>query len=279
MKTARFAMFLAFSLGTVAEVHADFGPKIGSPPRLTMTWDGNPLRGEKYALAVLDCSPSARGHRAEKFYGFESSSLPPVDDCRWITTTQGVIKDAVNMPQAAAPRFRLAVWLPDRKQVFLSNVVDSHPILNTWFLNLRSDGSAELWHDATDQEVIDWFILLARHEILTAFCVTLAVESIVLGIFVARIKPTNVRGLFVRCLLGNTLTLPIVWSATMITMIVSGQVGPTMVMLGFCELAAVVVEAFVLTSRKAFPPRIALAYSSLANLASFSAGMLIPLLG
>jgi hypothetical protein len=279
MKKALLALLLAYCPAIVSRVNADFGPKFASPPRLIMTLEGTPIRGEKYAIAILDASKLSRGQRAENFHGFESSSLPPVEDGRWMATTEGAVHDMVIMPISSGRPFRLAVWLPDRKQAYLSNVVDPHPILNTWYLDLHTDGSAELRRDTTNQTTIDWLILLARHGMLTAFLVTWAVESLVLGVFVARVKPTNPVHLFLRCLLANLLTLPAVWILTVAAMVITSRLESTVIMLGFCELVTVIVEAIAFTSPKAFRSRIAIAYSSLANLASFSAGMLIPLLG
>ena len=270
----RFLFCVTFlcSAGSFAPVLADFGPKFREPPNLSITFDWHLLTGEEVVLAFFDGGVQRSSQKFTSIPDFGGDPPPAVVGADWLGTTRGAAREKIRISAPLREKFRVVVRISARKQVFVSNVVDTHPLFDSYTLNLHSDGTAQLSRDSSRDGQVAWLLALYRKGFLRALAVTLVAESLVIGV-ILRIRRQSVALKLVLLLIaGNLTTLLGVWILTLGAFALTASVWCGFVALAATEICALLSEAGLYAAAKCWRWRDAILVSSLANGTSFLAG-------
>ncbi len=233
---------------------ADFGPKLIHQVRVDVLLDGQSIGDGAIGVLLVPASEgeSAPANAAKSAPGFE---IPYVDreGRKWsyggylwggrfrngAVNFRGFVAGAGGMPS----RVRLAVFLPESGQQFVTNVVRPGRHLAILHAELSTEGVAELHHVPTP--------LWGRLDFLKGLMITLIVECLFVTVISARARPKtpdasrakakSMRRVVFVCVLVNFLTLPIVWFVTGHYLFVSGLT-TGMQVFAVLEIAVFVVE-------------------------------------
>jgi hypothetical protein len=260
-------MILAF---TAAPAMADVGPKIGGFVVVTVTVDGKPLEDKDAVGTLLSLSPQFSDH---------PSHLPILDDpsgLKWMQAgnlwggknEEGRFRFHGFMPVGGIPdQVRVAVYLPSQEKVFITDVSPTRPHLVRMTADLHSDGTGTL--------KLDWPSLWQELPFLQALGITLAVELVIVFVFVYRrrkelslARPLRV-GIW-----ANILSLPVVWLVLIMSQLTLGTVIGVFVFVGI-ELLAALFEGMMFVWRGKMTWRSAMAMSFTANALSAIVGLVL----
>ena len=250
---------------------ADVGPK----PEIDVAvyQDNLPVSENPFYAHMLSCStvksaPIGGCNDAPAVCGkFASIDLPDAAaGCSWSqapTVWGGECRDgSCHFSYFLPARFRMAVYLPVADQLFISDEIERANLYHSYRVDLRAEGSAQITETTP----------LARRGHFGAFAVALALTLVVellvatLYLFLAHIR----RRVLWTVLLGNLVTLPIVWFVlSRVTLVAAIPL-----ILAY-ELFAVVAEAGLIyaLNRRLLRFKSALLLSFLMNAASFVIGL------
>jgi len=176
-----------------------------------------------------------------------------------------------------ADRIRVAVYVESEKRLYVSDEGKTHPLLTHFNVTLEGSDKATLVRVETGRRLADALVALEEHGLWIALAITLAAESLVIVVAMTlRGMRTQMLRTLTICLTVNCLSLPPLWLFALLGFYCGGfWVG--MVLLGILEAGVVIFEgtAYALFGKQAWW---GLALSLIANVASFSAGVVSGLL-
>ncbi len=276
---------LAFLVAAVFAMtaRADFGPKPNDRQTFSVTLEGDQLPDVRFVAAMLcqrDRAMEGPQNMGAVIPGLEET-LPPEDsDGRWTNASyrwggkgsNGQVQ--FNGFYGDVPKvFRVAVYLPSREKVFLSNESTTHPLLNRYTVDLASDGTATLTRNESGRWLADPLVGLAQRGILFALAVTLVVETLVVGSVVTALKKREVRTrMAATCAVANLITLPALWVICLIGFWMGG-LWTGLLIFAVQEIAVVLLEASLYATLGRIGWRPAFGVALVANAASFLLGI------
>lgn len=252
---------------------ADVGPKPSVD--VTVSLNGAPVAEEPFYAQMLTCQPPDYGMTPQ--CGFDGAACDeflalaepdPAAACTWRlqgmpTVWGGECADSeCHFTYFLPKEFRLAVYLPGRDQLFVSNAVTREELYASYQLELAEDGTARLAENTP---------LLQRPYVagvLLALLFSLAIELVVGYLFV-RLTHSPRRALW-GVLVGNLLTVPLLWYLVEAAF----RYDAFLLVLALAEVGVVVVEGALIVgfTRREMRPARAFAMSLLMNAASFIIG-------
>jgi len=108
--------------------------------------------------------------------------------------------------------FRVAVYRPAKDQIYISNEVKVHSLLNRYQLDVCDDGTAVLTRDDTGRWLADTMLGIAACGLTFTVLLALCMECLVvaIGVLVMKQKPVLFR-VVASCALLNLFAGPIIW--------------------------------------------------------------------
>ncbi len=278
----RYMWFVAVILTTavvlvsflrVPAAAADIGPKPSVD--VTVSLNGAPVAEVPFYAQMLTCQPpdyemtpqcGFDGAACDKFLALAEPD--PAVACTWRlqgmpTVWGGECADSeCHFTYFLPEEFRLAVYLPGRDQLFVSNAVTRDTLYATYQLDLAEDGTARLVENTP---------LLQRPYVagvLLALLFSLIIELTVGYLFV-RLTRSPRRALW-GVVVGNLLTVPLLWYLVETAF----RYDAFLLVLALAEVGVVVVEGALIVgfTRREMRPARAFAMSLLVNAASFLIG-------
>jgi hypothetical protein len=176
-----------------------------------------------------------------------------------------------NFYQGVPSEVRLAVYLPSRQKLFVTEPAKTHPFLRTYRADLHADGTGTLQLNERGHAVADAFVGLERMGFVGAVLLTLVLEGIVVAVM-SRRHPRPGRMLLV-CLVANLITLPVLWVVTVLGFWTYDFYWGGLLIFLAAEAAAALVESLAYVWPGRSPWRPALRIGLLANALSMCAGL------
>jgi len=265
-------LMLIFILGIVLIlsplVSADFGPK----PTIDtdVTYGGNKISDTSLPGITLECikeleeySPGGRSLISQlNINEFDSSK-----NCYWKPSHSIGGQDCMDSKcqfwyYSPPSEFKLAVFIPSLNKVFISNEVSRTNFNSNYKLELSSDGSAKIY------ETTSFFETDKISSFIKALIITLILEILVAYIFLSILKIR--KKLLISVLIGNLISLPIVWFIFPI-------IGNIILVVLLSEIFAFVFEAFFIyyLNKKDISLGKSFILSLIMNLVSFIVGGII----
>jgi hypothetical protein len=273
LRLALVAALLAALLAPLP-VFADMGPKPSVV--VTVTYQGRPVPDATFQAQMLECFAAGANssERQKPLLGLEKFDLRDPSGCTWQAgrtliwggdCVQGSCEFGYMLPS----RFRLAVLLPSQGRLFVSNAVERSGLRADFAADLAADGSATLTPRASPLLERDW----TMEGVGLAILLTLAAELAIVLAFV-RVTKRPLRRLFIACLIGNLVSVPLVWFFAGFFYIF-GAAALGFIGLGIAEVVAWLGEAIFYAWFGRLRVSRALLLSLVANLASFGIGLLV----
>lgn len=271
--------------GFTKPARADFGPKPQDRQHFAVTLEGGSLPNSRFVAAMLCLRPKLKeqpDNLGAVVPGLKVA-LPPDDsgdfwtyaDYKWGGNGANGQVEFHGFYGNVPKIFRIAVYLPFEKRLFLTNEAHTHPLLNRFRVDLASDGTATLTRDESGQWFADGLVGLARRGIFFALGITLIVELAVIVSLAIGLKKQRLLGrLIIVCLLINLLTLPVLWGISLIGFWLIG-LRAGLALLFLLELAVVWLEGLAYATAGRICWQTALTVALLANAASLLVGMMI----
>ena len=281
----RESMVLVIIVLFAVQAQADLGPRANDRQHFAVTFESDPLFDSRFVAAML-CQRSelrAKPINMGAVVPGLNLALPPGDSAgswayasyRWGGKGTNGLVEFNGFLGDIPKRFRVAVYLPSKGRIFLTNEAHTHPLLNRFHVDLAPDGTAALTRDESGQWLADGLVGLVQGGMLIALATTLVVELLVVVLMVTGLKK---RQLLVRmavtCLCVNLLTLPFLWVVCSIGFWMLG-LWAGMVLLAVQELVIVLLEGLAYGTVGRLGWKRALAVAFLANGASFLLGLII----
>lgn len=109
--------------------------------------------------------------------------------------------------------FRIAVYRPSQEKIYLSNEVQTHPLLNRYHVDLLKNGKAVLTRSDTGKAMANAVLGLADLGLLSAMVLVLVTEGMVViaGVMLLKKKKVLVR-VAGGCIAVNAFAFPMVWA-------------------------------------------------------------------
>jgi hypothetical protein len=284
-RAASVGLLLAFFV-TPTPARADMGP-VFERPRITIriSRQGQPV---SEAVVLLLLKPQLAGDsKADPWEDIESNSLwvkdidrtalADEDGSRWVPPQRwaayclvpdagpGIVTFYFRPDrEPVPPRVRVALYLADENQVVVTNAVQTRPYITELTLDLQPDDTASLV--ATSGRPMMRVLGVLRENItslLLAVVVTIVLELLVIGACAWFRKGSPVRRLFGTVVLGNLVTVPLVWFVSVYGKVELESSWPVPFL--FAELAATAFEGWLYYRIGRIPLPTALLWSALAN--------------
>jgi hypothetical protein len=248
---------------------ADTGPKPSAD--IKVTYQGGPVPGGICYARMLDCAqtqsiPDTRCTFADAEACQRLAAVEVPDEsqsCTWRPAPMawgGDCKDGLcHFSYFLPQRFRLAVYVPEGGQIYVSNSIARPNFNSTFQADLRPDGTARIVETTSPlhQGQLASFLI--------ALLISLPLELLVAWLFVRR-NPRR-RRVLLAVLAANLLSLPVVW-------FIFSRLSEPLLIVGGGELFAVLFEAgfIYLLTRPALSVARSLVLSLVANATSFLIG-------
>jgi hypothetical protein len=280
---ARIGVFAVLVIATAAR--ADMGPRLEEPRIIVhLTRQGRPLTLPLDAL-LLRPSPAEEtqrdrwddAHYPPLWKEIDHAALTDPDGTRWVppknysvnpTVGPGIVTFRIRPEREPVPaRVRVAFYLTDEKRVVLTDESPTRPYLTELAADIAPDGTATLRPTPTWSVTLVLGVLGENLRALPlALAATVALELPVVAVCAwwgGKWRHTLRRLLFA-VVLGNLITVPLVWFAS-----VYAKVGATLVpwplLFLVAELWAVTFEGWLYSRIAAVPFATTLNWSALAN--------------
>lgn len=206
---------------------ADVGPKPDDRQYFSVTKNGKPLPEPTFLAALLEFKQEfadrPRNMSAEVPRLYEA--LPPNSPQENWTYAfylwggkgrNGKVRFhgfRVGLPK----EFRFAIFLPTEDRIYISNVIESHPLLHYYHVDLRNDGTAVLSRDESGLWLADGVMGLWHRGFFFALALTLALELCFLFLLIRILKRQDVlRRMLLIGLIVNLVTLPGLWCVSVV---------------------------------------------------------------
>lgn len=249
-----------------------YGDDVPHPQvHIRVFYDHQPLPDKKFYARMLGRSEDGKIGSPE-FSGGDSviekslqiSIYDSLHACFW-TTADNVMggwgeNSEVDFGFYPPSEFKLAIYIPSFKKVFVSNEVERNHYVSEYRLDISSDGSAI---------ITDTTPLFSTHNVITflfALVATVPLELLVALIFCSRSKIPK-KKLLQSVLLANLISLPVVWFVFPFLQII-------LVVIVLSEIFAVVFEAYFIHSlnKSLLSLRKSFTLSIIMNVVSFLLG-------
>jgi hypothetical protein len=268
--------------------HADLGPKPDDRLHFTVTLEGQPVPDASFVAGLLCWKDKRKGGPdnmgavvpglKERFPPDTSGGGWTYGDYKWGGQGADGHVEFHGFYGSNPERFRLAVYLPSRQMLFVTNEVDTHPLLTEFHVDLHDDGTGTLRRDETGRLLADALVGLSRRGMPLALAATLLVELGVAAVVVLSLRKRSLLGrVCLVCCGANLLTLPPVWVVSLIGFWLFGLWGGMATLAGM-EFGATVCEGLFYATIGRLGWSAGFGLSLLANAASFGLGLLSGLL-
>lgn len=171
-------------------------------------------------------------------------------------------------------QFRLTIELPGQSTRFVTSAVTPRPFLNYLAVDLNEDGTGTLEQLAGPDVLLDLFFVRNLERMGLALAITLAIELLLVLVWTLVVKLPVGRLLLVG-LVGNLLSLPVVWLMTGWSHVALSDPDAHWIVFWSVEAAAVLWEAFLYIRWGRMSRMQALLLAFLANTLSVVTGCLM----
>ncbi|MCE5258711.1 MAG: hypothetical protein LLG44_06555 [Chloroflexi bacterium] len=269
--TVAVALVLCLALPVTAL--ADAGPKPSM--RINLLRAGQPVDGSAFEFRLLVCAADASTNADPQntLPGLELLDLSDPSGCTWQVPAYPIWfsneVDAVSVNGYLPATFRVAIYSQANDALWLSNSAEREGMYTSFTLNLLADGSALLEPMQGNIFQKSWKI----EAIIAALLLSLLLETaLALGYALWQKRPR--RSFILTAVIGNIITLPIVWLLAGFGYMFGGP-SAGLVLLAVGEVCAVFLEALLykLVAKERFGW--ALLLSLVANTVSYTVGLLL----
>jgi hypothetical protein len=284
---------LIFCLLAPRAALADMGPRLNTTLTFTLTDNGQPLRDVEVRAVILELKPESspgievfnNGKRErETIPSLDSTPLPGEDEKVWtyneyyrfgeLSNGRLSFRGYYQGRDHAPSRFRLAVYLPAKDRLFVSEPVDRHFLFRDYRADLRPDSTLTVTPERTGKFLVDWIVGAWNVGFWVSLALTVLIEYWIVALYARRYPAYRVR-LLVSCVILNLLTVPVVWFVTMLNFL-QGPPLYSLLLFVLAEIIVVLVEGgwYTLICRPGLGLWGGMLLSFTANAASLAAGVI-----